>query len=51
MTTSQSYHDFGGYQNGGGAGAAQVDFNSSQFRAQKEDFFSRKQMENSSRPE
>ncbi len=63
MSASQTYHDFGtvagggagggggggGYQNGGGA--AQINFNSSEFRAQKEDLFSRKQMENSSRPE
>jgi len=37
----------GGYQNGGGG----ADFNSYQFKAQKEDFFSRKQNENSARPE
>ena len=59
MHVSQTYHDFrqagsgggggGGYQNGGGA--AQIDLHSSEFRAQKEDFFSRKQNENASRPE
>ena len=37
-----------GYQSGGGG---QLDFSSDSFKAQKEGFFSRKQAENSSRPE
>jgi hypothetical protein len=41
----------GGYQNGGGAAGGGVDFASSEFKSQKEDFFSRKQCENASRPE
>ena len=51
MSGSQSCTNFGsggsngsGYQNG-------VDFNSASFKAQKEDFFGRKQAENDSRPE
>lgn len=53
MSSSQSFSGFGGnndhgssYQNGGGGG---VNFNSSEFKAQKEDFFSRKQQENAGR--
>ncbi len=49
LSSSQSFSNFGGYQNGGGGGVP--NFNSREFKAQKEDFFSRKQMENSSRPE
>ena len=51
MPPSKSCHNGfdsggGGYQSGGA-----VDFNSDSFKAQKEGFFSRKQAENSSRPE
>ena len=53
MTNSKSFSNFGGdsggsgYQNGGGGGVP--NFQSAEFKAQKEDFFSRKQMENASR--
>ncbi|XP_073843725.1 ADP-ribosylation factor GTPase-activating protein 1 isoform X2 [Musca autumnalis] len=44
-----------GYQNGGGGGGYNADsyqqFNSQEFKDQKEEFFSRKQMENATRPD
>ncbi|XP_063703713.1 ADP-ribosylation factor GTPase-activating protein 1 [Culicoides brevitarsis] len=41
----------GGYQDGGNYTGGYQNFNSQEFKAQKEDFFSRKQMENASRPD
>ncbi|EAT37139.1 AAEL010834-PA [Aedes aegypti] len=42
----------GGYQNGGGyQDTSYQQFNTAEFKSQKEDFFSRKQEENASRPE
>lgn len=40
-----------GYQDGGNYHGGYQNFNSQEFKAQKEDFFSRKQVENASRPE
>ncbi|XP_059609193.1 ADP-ribosylation factor GTPase-activating protein 1 isoform X2 [Phlebotomus argentipes] len=45
-----SYSSGGGYQDGGGGGGYQ-NFNSQEFRDQKESFFSKKQQENASRPD
>ncbi|XP_055606294.1 ADP-ribosylation factor GTPase-activating protein 1 isoform X2 [Uranotaenia lowii] len=42
----------GGYQNGGGyQDMSYQQFNSAEFKSQKEDFFSRKQLENATRPD
>lgn len=48
---SSAYQDGGGagYQDGGDGGYQQ--FNTQEFKDQKEEFFSRRQMENNSRPE
>ena len=51
MASSQSFSNFSSNSGGGGAGGYQgaPDFNSHEFKAQKEDFFSRKQGENAMR--
>lgn len=49
--TSQSCSNFQSSSGGGGGYQNGTDFNSSEFKAQKEDFFSRKQNENASRRE
>jgi len=41
----------GSYQDGGNYQGGYQNFNTDEFKAQKEDFFSKKQMENASRPE
>lgn len=51
MNSSKSYQDFsGGYQDTVPNGGYQ-NFNTPDFRDQKESFFNRKQEENASRPE
>lgn len=50
--SSGSMHNSGGYQNGGAyQDMSYQQFNSTEFKSQKEEFFSRKQEENASRPE
>ncbi|XP_053672105.1 ADP-ribosylation factor GTPase-activating protein 1 isoform X2 [Anopheles nili] len=55
MTHSRSSGSMGGYQNGGDSyyqdGGSYQQYQTPEFKAQKEDFFSRKQEENASRPE
>lgn len=49
---SHDYNDDSGYQNGGGSGAAGYqNFNSQEFKDQKESFFSTLQDQNARRPE
>lgn len=52
MNSSKSYQDFsGGYQDGGSSNGGYQNFNTPEFRDQKETFFNRIQEENATRPE
>lgn len=49
MKTSQSFSNFGSSENNGGYQNGPIDIKSTEFKAQKEDFFSKKQAENAMR--
>lgn len=50
-STGSIQNNSNNYQDGGNYTGGYQNFNTHEFKAQKEDFFSRKQMENASRPE
>lgn len=51
LPANNEYHDDDGYQNGGGASGGYQNFNSQEFKDQKETYFASLQDQNARRPE